>query len=65
MQYDVNTVEEYIGALPEDRKTIIEKLRNAKLSNLPEGYVEQISYRMFNYVVPLSKYPKGYYAKKR
>lgn len=64
MQYDVNTVEEYIAALPEDRKPIIEKLRNVILDNLPEGFDEQISYGMIGYVVPLSRYPQGYHAKK-
>jgi len=64
MQYDVNTVEEYIGALPEDRKPIVEKLRNLILTNLPEGFAEQLSYGMIGYVVPLSIYPKGYHTKK-
>lgn len=63
MQYDVNTVEEYIAALPDDRKSAIEKLRNVILKNLPEGYEEQLSYGMIGYVVPLSRYPKGYHAK--
>jgi uncharacterized protein YdhG (YjbR/CyaY superfamily) len=64
MQYSVNSVTEYIEALPEDRKPVIEKLRNVILSNLPEGFEEQISYGMIGYVVPLSLYPKGYHAKK-
>ncbi|MFN2303437.1 MAG: iron chaperone [Anaerolineales bacterium] len=63
MQYDVESVEEYIAALPEERKVIIEKLRNVILANLPEGYEEQLSYGMIGYVVPLSRYPKGYHAK--
>ena len=63
MQYDVNTVEEYIAALPDDRKSAIEKLRNVILKNLPEGYEEQLSYGMIGYVVPFSRYPKGYHAK--
>ena len=64
MQYDVKSVEEYIAALPKDRKPIIEKLRKVILDNLPEGYQEQLSYGMIGYVVPLSRYPKGYHAKK-
>jgi uncharacterized protein YdhG (YjbR/CyaY superfamily) len=63
MQYDVKSVEEYIAALPEGRKPIIEKLRKVILDNLPEGYEEQLSYGMIGYVVPLSRYPKGYHAK--
>ncbi len=64
MQYDVDTVDQYMAALPKDRKAAIEKLRKIILDNLPEGYEEQISYGMIAYVVPLSRYPKGYHAKK-
>jgi uncharacterized protein YdhG (YjbR/CyaY superfamily) len=64
MQYDVKSVEEYVAALPEKRKPIIEKLRKVILDNLPEGYQEQLSYGMIGYVVPLSRYPQGYHAKK-
>jgi len=63
MQYDVDTVDQYIAALPEDRKAVIEKLRKVILDNLPEGYEEQFSYGMIGYVVPLSRYPQGYHAK--
>jgi hypothetical protein len=64
MQYEVNTVQEYIEALPEDRKPVIEKLRQVILANLPEGFEEQISYGMISYVVPLSRYPQGYHVKR-
>ena len=64
MQYDVHTVKEYIAALPEDRIFAIEKLRNVILTNLPDGFEEQISYGMISYVVPLSRFPKGYHVRK-
>ena len=64
MQYDVKTVEEYLEVLPEKRRAAVEKLREVILSNLPEGFDEQLSYGMIGYVVPLSKYPKGYHSKK-
>lgn len=64
MEYNATTVEEYIAALPKDRKPVIERLRNVILENLPEGFTEQISYGMIGYVVPLSRYPKGYHCKK-
>jgi uncharacterized protein YdhG (YjbR/CyaY superfamily) len=63
MHYQVNTVQEYIEAVPEDRKPVIEKLREVILANLPEGFEEQISYGMISYVVPLSRYPQGYHVK--
>lgn len=64
MQYEVNTVQEYIKTLPEDRKPVIEKLRQVILANLPDGFEEQISSGMIGYVVPLSRYPQGYHVKK-
>lgn len=64
MEYEVNTVQEYITALPENRKHVIEKLREVILVNLPDGFSEQISCGMISYVVPLSRYPQGYHVKK-
>lgn len=64
MQYEVNTVQEYIAALPENRKPVIEKLREVIVANLPDGFAEQIAYGMISYVVPLSRYPQGYHVKK-
>lgn len=64
MKYDVNTIDEYISVLPENRRVAVEKLRNIIIANLPEGFVEQMSYGMIGYVVPLSIYPKGYHVKK-
>ena len=64
MNYNVSSVEEYLTIIPENRRHIIESLRSVILSNLPEGFSEQISYGMISYVVPLSRYPKGYHVKK-
>jgi len=64
MQYDVNTVDEYLEIIPEKRRPAVKKLREVILSNLPEGFAEQISYGMIGYVVPLTRYPQGYHVKK-
>jgi len=61
MQIYAETVEGYIALLPEDRKEAIRKLRKSVLDNLPEGFIETISYGMIGYVVPHSIYPKGYH----
>lgn len=61
MQYDVESVEDYIQQLPEDRKEPIERLRKVILDNLPEGFEETILYGMIGYVVPHSIYPEGYH----
>ncbi|MES2520293.1 MAG: DUF1801 domain-containing protein [Bacteroidota bacterium] len=62
MQIKVDTVEEYVDQIPEDRKLVIEKLRKVLLENLPEGFTETMSYGMIGYVVPHSIYPKGYHS---
>ena len=61
MQYDANTVDEYINQLPEERKEVLTKLRAVINKNLPKGFVEQINYKMPGYVVPHSMYPGGYH----
>lgn len=61
MQYTAITVQEYLDALPEDRKEPMERLRKTLLENLPEGLEETIEYGMINYVIPLSTYPAGYH----
>ena len=64
MKYNVDNVEDYIAALPEERRLVIEKLRGIILANLPEGFVEVFSYGMIGYVLPLSTYKKGYHVNK-
>lgn len=61
MTYDVKTVDEYIGAIPEDRRAAFSRLRSVILENLPDGFEETISYKMPSYVVPHSVYPDGYH----
>ena len=61
MQYEANTVDEYIDQLPEERKVVLTKLRSIVLKNLPKGFSEQINYKMPGYVVPKTLYPAGYH----
>jgi Domain of unknown function (DU1801) len=61
MKLVANTPEEYIEQLTEDRKEVVGLLRKAVLDNLPDGFVETISYGMLGYVVPHSLYPAGYH----
>ena len=61
MQYPAKTPQEYIEALPQERKEIINRIREVILKNLPDGFEEVIGYGMLGYVVPHSLYPKGYH----
>lgn len=62
MQYNAETVEQYLEEVPKERLTYFEKLRNIIRENIPEGFEEEFSYGMIGYVVPHSIYPKGYHA---
>lgn len=61
MKSSAKTVDEYLQALPEDRRAAISAVRKVILDNLPKGYQECMSYGMIGYVVPHSLYPKGYH----
>lgn len=61
MQSSATTVKQYIAGLPVERKTPVEKLRNAVRKNLPKGFEEVMGYGMIGYVVPHSIYPDGYH----
>lgn len=61
MQSTATTPQEYIESLPDERKEVMENLRNVILKNLPKGFEECMNYGMLGYVVPHSKYPDGYH----
>ncbi|MDC6366141.1 MULTISPECIES: DUF1801 domain-containing protein [Flavobacteriaceae] len=61
MTIEAKTPDEYIGKLPQDRKEAISKLRETVKNNLPNGFLECISYKMIGYVVPHEIYPSGYH----
>lgn len=56
-----STVDEYLAALPEDRREALEAVRRVILENLDDGYEEGIQYGMIGYYVPHSVYPAGYH----
>lgn len=57
------TVEQYLGELPDDRREAIAEVRQAILDNLPDGYVEAMSFGMIGYEVPIETYPDTYNGK--
>jgi Domain of unknown function (DU1801) len=61
MSSNAELPQDYIDALPDDRKQAVLAIREALLTNLPKGYVEVMSYGMLGYVVPHTLYPKGYH----
>lgn len=61
MKSDASTPDAYVAALPEERASAVQRLRDAINANLPAGFEEQMSYGMIGWVVPHSLYPAGYH----
>jgi Domain of unknown function (DU1801) len=57
---DATDVEEYLSALPDDRRDALSAVRRVVLDNLPAGYEEVMHYGMISYVVPPARYPTTY-----
>ena len=51
----------YLEKLTPERLEAIQKLRQLFQENLPNGFVEEMSYGMIGYVVPHALYPAGYH----
>lgn len=60
MQSKATSVQQYLDEIPDERKPYFNALRDTVLSNLPDGFSEEMNYGMIGYVVPLSRYPAGY-----
>jgi uncharacterized protein YdhG (YjbR/CyaY superfamily) len=60
MRSDATTVEEYLAALPDDRREAIDAVRAVILDRLPEGYQETVNWGMITYEVPLEIFPNTY-----
>jgi hypothetical protein len=54
------SVEEYLAALPPERREVVSKVRDLVRRNLPKGYNETMSSGMISYGLPLSRYPNTY-----
>src|SRR4051794_13612136 len=55
------TVEVYLSSLPEERRPVMQAVRQVILAHLPEGYEETMQYGMIGYVVPHRLFPAGYH----
>lgn len=61
MKITANSVQEYLDNIPEERKLVMNRLRDIIKENIPTGFEECLSYGMIGYVVPHSVYPDGYH----
>ena len=55
------TPSEYMTQLPEDRKDVVQKLRETILDHIDSKFQECMNYGMLGYVVPFTIYPDGYH----
>lgn len=60
MTAGATTPDDYIAALPADRREALAAVRQVVLDHLPEGFEEVVQYGMISYVVPLDRYPDTY-----
>ncbi|MEY4603506.1 MAG: hypothetical protein RIT43_798 [Bacteroidota bacterium] len=61
MQSNAESVVHYLDGLTDDRKHVIQKLRELILSNISEETEETMQYGMITYVIPYTVYPAGYH----
>src|SRR5438552_15792394 len=54
------TVAEFLGTLPDDRRTTIEAARRLVRGSIPKGYEEGMGWGMIMYSVPLKRFPNTY-----
>lgn len=60
MKYPVNSVQEYLDIIPQERRVALNAVRKIILKNLPKGYEEAYEWGMISYQVPLTVYPDTY-----
>jgi len=60
LKSSATTVQQYLQELPEDRRMVVEAVREMVLHTLPEGYREAMRWGMISYEVPLERYPDTY-----
>ena len=65
MQSTSTSIYVYLEEISAEKKDSFAKLRENILENIPNGFVEQMSYGMIGYVVPHSIYPSGYHCDRK
>lgn len=63
MHSDAPTVEDYLAALPADRREALTAIRDTVNANLDDGFAEGMEYGMVTWGVPLERYPTTYNGK--
>jgi len=53
-------VGQYLSELPENKKNVMERVRDTVLKNLNPGFEEAMNWGMISYEIPLRTYPNTY-----
>lgn len=61
MPSKASTVEDYLNELPDDKREVIESVRDFLKKKLDKKYQETMAYGMIGYSVPHDIYPDGYH----
>lgn len=61
MKLEALTPKEYLELIPENQRESFSHLREIILENIPSGFIEEMSYGMIGYIVPLNIYSNGYH----
>ncbi len=61
MQSKATTVAQYLAELPDDRRAMIEAVRQVIVKNIDPTFEEGMQYGMIGYYVPHSLFPAGYH----
>lgn len=56
-----STVDEYLEAMPDDRRALVEEIRTTVNAWRPPQLVETVHYGMLGWAVPHALYPAGYH----
>lgn len=55
------SISDYLAALPDDRRVLVEAVRQMVIENLDDGFEEGIQYGMIGWYIPHRFYPDGYH----
>ena len=65
MQSKATTVDQYLAALPQERRAVLSAVRDVIRAHLDADYQEGMQYGMIGYYVPHSVFPAGYHTDPR
>ena len=60
MHSDATTVDEYLAALPDDRRAQLEPVYRAVQDAMPDGFAETMAWGMISWSIPLADFPDTY-----